>query len=173
MAGYSFNDRRIKYFKNRRRKRRLAIVLAAYCIGACNSNCSYDQMFAMAATSCPALSSALDGISGQNILKGLALSESSLNTDAMSQAGYDGSHSWGIMQINTTSHPDYSSWRLRSDANLNIKIGTADLCSKLLHYGNLKDAIAHYKGWWGYNSGPMAKEQTDTAIDLMERIQKQ
>ena len=165
---------RCRVIKNKHHKYRkhIAILLAAYYIGSCNSNYSYDQMFTSAAATCPALSSALDGVSGKNILKGLALSESGMNPSAMSPAGYDGSYSWGIMQINTSSHPGYGSWRLRSNTRLNIQVGASDLCSKLMHYGNIYDAIARYKGWFGYNSCETAKEQTNTAIDLMEQVQE-
>ena len=102
----------------------------------------------------------------------LALSESGMNPSAMSPAGYNGSYSYGIMQINTAAHPGYFSWRLRSDTRLNIRLGTEDLCSKLMHYGNIYDAIAHYKGWYSYRSCETSKEQTDTAIDLMEQVQE-
>lgn len=168
MAGYSFNDRRIKFLKNRRRKRRMAIVLAAYTIGMCNNSYNLDQLFSSAALTCPALAEALPGVSGKDILKGLAKSESGLNPNAMSQAGFDGSYSWGIMQVNTSAHPYYGPSSLL-DARLNISIGTEDLCSKLLRYGNLNDAIAHYKGWYGYKSCPESVVQTDTAINLMEK----
>ena len=169
MAGYSFNDRRIKFLKNRRRKRRMAIVLAAYTIGMYNNSYNLDQLFTTAAYSCPALSNALPGVSGKDILKGLAMSESGLNPNAMSQPGFDGSYSWGIMQVNTSAHPYYGPSSLL-DARLNISIGTEDLCDKLMRYGNLNDAIAHYKGWYGYRSCSESVAQTDTAIDLMKEV---
>lgn len=168
MAGYSFNDRRIKFLKTRRRKRRAVIVLAAYCLGM-NNVCNLDQLFTSAANTCPALSDALPNVSGKNILKGLAMSESGLHYYAKSQPGYDGSYSWGIMQVNTSAHPYYPSMLLQTDVALNIRVGAADLCSKLMRYGNLNDAIAHYKGWYGYKSCSEAKTQTDEAIDLMEK----
>lgn len=167
-TGYSFNDRRIKFFQKRRRRRRIAAALVAYYLGVCNT-CNLDQLFTSAASTCPALSDALPNVSGKNILKGLAMSESGLHSYARSQPGFDGSYSYGIMQINTSAHPYYPSMLLRADTGLNIRVGAADLCEKLQRYGNLNDAVAHYKGWYGYRSCPEAKQQTDTAIDLMER----
>jgi phage baseplate assembly protein gpV len=131
---------------------------------------TYDQMFTQAAATCPGLATAIPGVSGKNVLKALATTESSLNPNAMSEPARDGSRSWGMMQINTTAHPGYSPSQLQSQVELNIRLGTADLCGKLSHYGNINDALAHYKGWNGYNASPTGKAQVDKVISTAQGL---
>ena len=135
-------------------------------------------MFAAAAATCPALAgnTNINGteVSGKNILTALAQTESSFNPMAESQPARDGSRSWGIMQINQTAHPGYTPGQLATptDAgqNLNIALGTADLCGKLNTYGNLNDALAHYKGWNGYNASPIGAAQVNQVTSIAQQL---
>jgi hypothetical protein len=134
---------------------------------------SLDDMFTQAALTCPGLATAISGVSGKNVLKALATSESSLNPNAVSEPARDGSRSWGIMQINTTAHPGYPPDELTSDVDLNIRLGTADLCGKLAHYGNINDAIGHYKGWsgsYGSTMSPTGVGQVNNVLNIAQGL---
>jgi len=112
-----------------------------------------DQMFQAAAATCPGIQN-YGHPSGQGwkLLKALAITESSLNTtNAMSEPGADGSRSYGLMQISSAAHPGYSPTQLMTNTDLNLRLGTADLCGKLAKFGGFNDALAHYKGYNGYS----------------------
>lgn len=112
------------------------------------------------------------GISWQ-LLKALAISESGLNPNAISPPGFDGSRSYGLMQINTNSFPGYSIEELLHNIPLNIALGLKDLLSKLNIYGNLKDALAHYKGWHGFadpSKGGKAAKEVNQVLALADAL---
>jgi hypothetical protein len=131
---------------------------------------TYDEMFTNAAATCPALSTALPGVFGKNVLKGLAESESSLNTNAVSPPGRNGVRCYGIMQINPIAHPGYTPQQLMADPNTNIALGTADLCARLDRGQSIQNAVAGFKGWSSYNTSAQSQAQVNAALGYMQAL---
>jgi len=125
---------------------------------------SYDAMFISAALLYPSLNFALIGCPGNILLKALAVTESSLNPNAIGPVGRDGVRCCGMLQINTRAHPGYTVSRLLTDVGLNISLGAADLAGKLASTGNINDALARFKGFTGYNESARSKMLVDAVI---------
>ena len=131
------------------------------------------NMFEQAAATCPALATAIPGVSGKNLLIALATTESNLNTNAVSQPARDGSRAFGIMQISTSAHPGVAPATLMSDTEQNIRIGTGDICGKMAANGNnVNLALAHYKGWGNsaYATNPEAQAQVASVTKIAGQL---
>ena len=125
------------------------------------STTDFDAMFEFASGTCPGLD--------WRMIKAVAISESSLNPAAIGPGGY----AVGIMQINTKVHTLYSRGDLITNVPLNIEVGTSILCNDLTLYGNISDAIAHYKGWNGYNDpNPLARAEVNRVLAIYQSLIK-
>ena len=87
------------------------------------------------------------------------------STPGLDQTLTNGS-SVGIMQVNTTAHPEYNPTLLRTDPVYNINAGATILCQEIKSQPNLLEALAAYKGFalQGGYSDPLAKTEVDTVI---------
>lgn len=133
------------------------------------------QAFQDAANACPSLASSITALGPEygsipawKMLQALALTESG---PKLSQSAVNG-NSYGIMQVNSNSvPPPYTLTQIQNDPYINIQAGGIILCQKLSAAGgNLKNALAFYKGYPGGYNDPTPDIYGNFAADLVDKV---